>query len=64
MKNLGETCFTYIAVIGGKLFSNQPINVNHFHKDTKDLLSVIINLGTNISGGDTVFYDGVKKYDL
>ena len=26
-------------------------------------MSVIINLGTNISGGDTMFYDGVKKHD-
>ena len=27
-------------------------------------MSVIINLGTNISGGYTVFYDGVKTSDL
>ena len=38
--------------------------MNHVHKYTKGLLSVIINLGTNIRGGDTVFYDGVKTPDL
>ena len=27
-------------------------------------MSVIITLGTNISGGETVFYDGVKSSDL
>ena len=25
---------------------------------------IILNLGTNPSGGDTVFYDGVKPSDL
>ena len=25
---------------------------------------VIIAMGTNIIGGDTVFYDGVEKYDF
>ena len=38
--------------------------MKHLNKYTKDLLSVIINLGTNISGGNTVFYDWVKTYDL
>ena len=38
--------------------------MRHVHKDTKDLVSVIITLDTNISGGDTVFYDRVKKSDL
>ena len=31
----GETCFTSISVIGGKLFSNHPKNINHVYKDTK-----------------------------
>ena len=35
--------------------------MNHVHKDTKDLISVIIKVGKDISGGDTVFYDGVKN---
>ena len=34
------------------------------HKDVKDLVSVIITLGKDISGGDTMFYDGVKSYDF
>ena len=53
-----------MAVIGGKLYRNHPKNLNHVHKDTIDLVSVIITLGKDISGGDTVFYDGVKTYDL
>ena len=59
-----ETCFTSIAVIGGKLFSNKPKNMNSVHKDTKDLLYVMITLVTNISVGDTVIYDGVIISDL
>ena len=38
--------------------------MNHVHKDTKYLVSVIITLGKNISGGETMFYDGVKTSDL
>ena len=53
-----------MAVIGGKIFSNYPKNLNHVYKDSKDLISVIITLGKDISGGDTVFYDGVKISDL
>ena len=36
----------------------------HVHKYNKDFLSVIITLVTNIRGGDTVFYDGIKTSDL
>ena len=38
--------------------------MNRVHKDTKYTVSVIINVGKNIRGGDTVFYYGVKTYDL
>ena len=61
---IGETIFTSMAVIGGKLYRNHPKNRNHMHKDVKDLVSVIITLGKDISGGDTVFYDGVKSSDF
>ena len=61
---IGETIFTSMAIIGGKLYRNHPKNLNHVHKYTKYLVSVIITLGKNISGGDTVFYDGVKTSDL
>ena len=61
---IGETCFTSMAVIGGKVFSNNPKNMSHVHKDTNDLLSVIITLGNNKIEGDSVFYDGVKTSDL
>ena len=49
---------------GGKLYRNHPKNLNHVHKDARDLVSVIITVGKYISGGDTVFYDGVKTSDL
>ena len=58
---IGETIFTSMAVIGGRLYRNHPENLNHMHKDVKDLVSVIITLGKDISGGDNVFYDGVKS---
>ena len=57
---IGETCFTSMAVIGGRLFGDNPKNMNHVHKDTKYLLFVIITLRTDIRGGYTVFYNGVK----
>ena len=56
---IGETCFTYIAVIGGKLFINHTKNMNRVHKYTKVFSSVIISLVNNITGGVTVFYNGV-----
>ena len=61
---IGKTIFTSMAVIGGQLYRNQPRNLNHIHKDTKYLVSVIITLGKNIIGGDTVFYDAVKTCDF
>ena len=39
-------------------------NLNHIYKDVKYLVSVIIPLGKDIIGGDTVFYDGVKHVIL
>ena len=51
---IDETIFTSMAVIGGKLYRNHPKNRNHMHKDVKDLVSVIITLVKDISGGDTV----------
>ena len=53
-----------MAVIGGRLYRNHPKNLNHMHKDLKDLVSVNITLGKDIIGGDTVFYDGVKSCDF
>ena len=53
-----------MAVIGGKLYCNHPKNLNHMHKDVKDLISVIITLGKDISGGDTMLYDGVESSDF
>ena len=46
------------------MVDNHHKNLNHVHKDSKDLVSVIIIMSENISGGDTVFYDGVKTSDL
>ena len=52
-----------MAVIGGKIYRNHPKNMNHMHKDVKDLVSVIITLGKDIGGGGTLFNDGVKSSD-
>ena len=38
--------------------------MNHLHKDIKDLVYVITTMGKYISGGDTVFNDGLKTSDL
>ena len=59
-----KTIFTYISIIRVKIYSNHPKNMNHVHKYTNDLVSVIITLGTNKSGLDNMFYEGVKMTDL
>ena len=61
---IGGEYFSSIAVIGEKIYSNYLKNMNHVHKDSKYLMSVKITLGTNIIGGDTLFYGGVKRTDL
>ena len=54
----GDTRFTLLANIGGNLFTRPPKNLNHIHKDSNDLLSVIIILGMHFYGVETVCYDG------
>ena len=52
---IGDTCLTSLATIGGNLFTIHPNNLNHLQKDSNYLLSVIIILGTDVCGGETVF---------
>ena len=61
---IGKTIFTSMAVIGGQMYQNHPKKLNRIHKDTKDMVSVIITLGKSITGGDTVFYDGNKTNNV
>ena len=46
------------------LYTIHPKKLNHEHKDIKDLLSVIIILGTDVHGGETVFYDGKNMNEI
>ena len=55
---IGDTCFKSLANIGGNLYTRHENNLNHVHKDSKYLLSVIIILGTYVNGGETVFMMG------
>ena len=55
---IGDTCFTSFAPIGGNLYTRHANNLNRVQRDSKDILSVIIILGTDVNGGETVFYDG------
>ena len=61
---IGDTCFTSFSTIGDNLFTKHPKNINHVHKDSNDLLSVIIILGTDVHGGKTLLYDGEKMNDI
>ena len=54
-RRIGDTCFTSLETIGGNLYTRHVKNLNHVHKDSKDLTSVIIILGTDVNGGETVF---------
>ena len=44
-----------MAVIGGKIYSNHPKNPNNVHKDSKYMVSVIITVDKDISGGEICF---------
>ena len=61
---IGATCFTSLSTIVVNLFTRNPKNINHVHKDSNNILSVIIILGTNYHGGKTFFYDGVNMSDI
>ena len=52
---IGDTCFTSLETIGGNLYTRHAKNLNNVHKQSKDLLSTIIILGTNVNGGETFF---------
>ena len=52
---IGETCFISVVIIGGDLLSTHPINLNHLHRNTKDILSLIFTLGTDVGNAKTVF---------
>ena len=59
-----DTCFTSLATMGGNLYITNAKNINNIHKDSKDLLSVIIILGTYVNDGEIVFNDRVNMYDI
>ena len=61
---IGGTCFTSFATIGGNLFTIHLKNINHLHRDSNNLMSVIIILITDVNGGKTVFCDGDKMNDI
>ena len=60
---IGDTCFTSLATIGGNLYTRHAKNLNHVHKDSKYLLSVIIILGTDVHGDETVCFHGENMND-
>ena len=47
---IGDACFTSLTNTGGNLFTRHPNNLNHVHKESDDILPVIIILGTYIRG--------------
>ena len=61
---IGDTCFTSLATIGGNLYTKHVNNLNHVHKDSKYLLSVIIILVTDVNGGETVFNYGENMNEI
>ena len=61
---IGDTCFTSLATIGVDLFTRHPKNCNHAQKYSKDLMSVIIILGTNFHGGKKIYYYEEKMNNI
>ena len=45
-------------------YTGHAKNLNHVHRYIRDLLPVIIFLGTDVNGGETVFYDGENMNDM
>ena len=54
---IGDAYFMLLATIGGNLFTRHPRNINHGQKESNNLLSEIVILGSNVHGGETVFND-------
>ena len=59
-----DTCFTSFVTIGGNVYTRHAKNLNHIHRYSKYIMSVIIILGTYVNGGETVFYDGENMNDI
>ena len=53
-----------MASIGVNLYTIHSKNINNVQKDVNDLLSVIIILGTDAHGGETVFKNGMTMNDI
>ena len=53
--SIGDICFTSLATIGGNLLMRHPKNLNHVHKYSNDILSVIIILGRYFHDVETIF---------
>ena len=61
---IGDTCFTSFATIRSNLFTRHPKNLNHVHRDSNDLLSVIIIWGTDVNGDEKNIYEGFNMNDI
>ena len=61
---IDDTRFKSLETLGVNLFTRHPKNLNHVHKYSNDLLSVIIILGKNVHGGEPDFYDGENMNDI
>ena len=53
---IGDTCFSLLATIGGNLLTRHPKKSNNVHKDSNDLLSMIIILETDVCGEKPVYF--------
>ena len=60
---IGDTCFTSFATIGVNLYTRHPNNLNNVNRDSNDLVSVIIFLGTYVNCGKKGFNDGDNMND-
>ena len=55
---LAGTWFTGMAIIGNlKINKNKEKNHNHPHKDRNDMCSIFLQLGINVIGGETLYFD-------
>ena len=54
----------HVLPIGGNLFTRHLKNINHVQKDSNNRLSVIIILGTDFHGYETILFNGMNMNDI
>ena len=56
--------FYFIFNYWREFIHNTPKNLNHVHKYSKDIMSVIVTLGPVVNGGENVLLNGITMDEI